>query len=362
MEMQKVPSISRDKISLILKNKEEIIISEKLHLIIAYNESIISFKVIDSNDFPTKEYELLSNIDNLYKINSYFRMFNSLSEIQSCIIKEYQNKRISLKIYENEAKIIITNIILNNSFEINIPKRNNYKNFKEMFGIIKDMKEKIDFLMTENKELKNRLSSIENIIQIQGEQIKQLTENKDLNKTNSIIKEEKTNLLVNDFFSNSDIVKNKEDTELLVSFLPKKPKKTSILFNSKSDGYTIKNFHKKVDNNSPTIIIIKADTNRVFGGYTEHKWNIKNDGHDKDDNAFVFSLDNKQKYDVIDSDHAVVERENYIQFGAPCFVINNNCNKTQNLSVGSSYRTTKFCLSGKRNYKVKDYEVHLIEY
>ena len=113
---------------------------------------------------------------------------------------------------------------------------------------------------------------------------------------------------------------------------------------------------------SPTFIIIKTDTNRVFGGYTEHKWNIKNDGHDKDDNAFVFSLDNKQKYDVIDSDHAVVERENYIQFGAPCFVINNNCNKTQNLSVGSSYRTNKFCLSGKRNYKVKDYEVHLIEY
>ena len=362
MEMQKAPTIIRDKISLILKNKEEITISEKLHLIIAYNESIISFKIIDSSDFPTKEYELLSNLDNLYKLNNYFRMFNSLSEIQNCIIKEYQNKRISLKVNENEAKIIITNIILNNSFEINIPKRNNYKNVKKMFGIIKDMKEKIDFLMTENKELKNRISSIENIIQIQGEQIRQLTENKDLNKTNSIIKEEKINLLENNFFCDSDIVKNKEDLELLVSFLPKKPKKTSILFNSKSDGYTIKNFHKKVDNKSPTIIIIKADTNRVFGGYTEHKWYIKNDDDKKDDNAFVFSLDNKQKYDVIDSDHAVVERENYIQFGAPCFVINNNCNKTQNLSVGSSYRTNKFCLSGKRNYKVKDYEVHLIEY
>ena len=289
-------------------------------------------------------------------------MFNSLSEIQSCIIKEYQNKRISLKVNENEAKIIITNIILNNSFEINIPKRNNYINVKEMFGIIKDMKEKIDYLMTENKELKNRISSIENIIQIQGEQIKQLTENKDLNKINSIIKEEKTNLLVNNFFSNSDIVKKKEDIELLISFLPKKPKKTSILFNSKSDGYTIKNFHKKVDNNSPTIIIIKADTNRVFGGYTGHKWYIKNDGHYKDDNAFVFSLDNKQKYAVIDSGDAVVEREEYIQFGSPCFVINNNCNIRENNSCGYSYRTNNFCLSGKRNYKVKDYEVHLIEY
>ena len=109
--MQKAPIINRDKTSLILKNKEEIVISEKLHLIISFNESIISFKVIDSNDFPSKEYELLSNIDNLYKINNYFRMFNSLSEIQNCIIKEYQNKRISLKVNENEAKININNII-----------------------------------------------------------------------------------------------------------------------------------------------------------------------------------------------------------------------------------------------------------
>ena len=224
------------------------------------------------------------------------------------------------------------------------------------------MKEKIDFLMTENKELKNRISAIENIIQIQGEQTKQLTENKVLNKTNSIIKEEKINLLENNFFCDSDIVKNKEDIELLVSFLPKNPKKTSILFNSKLDGYTIENFHKKADNNSPTIFIIKTDKNRVFGGYTEHIWDIKNDSHYKDNNAFVFSLDNKQKYTVINSKKAVVERKEYIQFGTCCFSINNNCNINKNKSGGSSYRTTKFCLSGESIYKVKDYEVHLIEY
>ena len=216
--------------------------------------------------------------------------------------------------------------------------------------------------MTENKELKNKISSIESIIQIQGEQIRQLTENKDLKKTNSIIKEEKSNLLENNFFSDSDIVKNKEDIELLISFLPKKPKKTSILFNSKSDGYTIENFHNKVDNNSPTIFIIKADTNRIFGGYTEHKWNIKNDGHYKDDNAFVFSLDNKQKYAVINSEEAVVERKEYFQFGACCFKVNNNCNISKSSSKGSSYRTTKLCLTGKLSYKVNDYEVHLIEF
>mgnify|MGYP002626560048 CR=1 FL=1 len=292
--MQKAPIVNRDINGQILKNKEEIEITEKLHLIIAYNESIILFKVIDSNDFPSKEYELLSNIDNLYKINNYFRMFNSFSEIQNCIIKEYQNKRILLKVYENEAKISITNIILNNSFEINIPKRNKNMNYKDMVNIIKDMKKKIDFLITENKELKNKICSIENILHMQGEQIKQLTETKFLNEVNSTIKEEKKTLIENNFFCNSDIVKNKEDIDLLISFLPKKPKKTSILFNSKLSGFTIKNFHNKVDNNSPTIMIIKADTNRIFGGYTEHKWNIKNDGRCQDDNAFVFPLDNKK--------------------------------------------------------------------
>ena len=158
----------------------------------------------------------------------------------------------------------------------------------------------------------------------------------------------------NKFFCDSDIDKNKEDIKVLVSFLPKNSKKTSILFNSKLDGYTIENFHKKVDNNSPTIFIIKTDTNRVFGGYTEHIWNIKNYGLYKDDNAFVFSLDNKQKYNVC-SNNAILEGKEYIQFGACCFSINNNCNIKENLSIGYSYRTTSFCLSGKLSFKVKDY-------
>ena len=134
------------------------------------------------------------------------------------------------------------------------------------------------------------------------------------------------------------------------------------MFNSKLDGYTIENFHKKVDNNSPTIFIIKTATNRIFGGYTEHIWNIKNDGHYKDDNAFVFSLNNKKKYTVINCEKAIVERKGYIQFGACCFSINDNCNIKENSSKGSSYKVTKFCLSGKSSFKVNDYEVHLIEF
>ena len=137
----------------------------------------------------------------------------------------------------------------------------------------------------------------------------------------------------NKIFEESEIIKNKEDIDLLISFLPKKPVNTSLLFNSNIDGDTLENFHLKVDKKSPTFIIIKSEKDRIFGGYTHNLWNIENLKISEDNNAFVFSLHNKTKYNVTNPKKAIVERKDYFQFGTCCFRINNNCTTVNNILI-----------------------------
>ena len=57
-------------------------------------------------------------------------------------------------------------------------------------------------------------------------------------------------------------------------------------------------FHKKCDNISNTLMLIKTNKNFVFGGFTQTGW--KNDrGSDiYDDKAFCFSLNLKKIYNI----------------------------------------------------------------
>ena len=59
---------------------------------------------------------------------------------------------------------------------------------------------------------------------------------------------------------------------------------------------------------------MKATTGRICGGYTSKHW----DGKDKcvrDDDAFVFSLDNNTKYTPSDYEKAIYTRSDGFEFG-----------------------------------------------
>ena len=313
-------------------------------------------------------------------------MFNNLNEIQNCIINEYKNKRISFKINQNNVKMIISNVILNNNFELNIPLIESRLKINELIPMIKEMKQKIDFLENENKELKNQISETREKNKTLEERVGSLENNKELkNQINGIneireknkVLEERINNLektilefqqdekkqktINKYFQDSNIIKNEKDSDLLISFLPNKPNKTSLLFNSLRDGDTLQSLHNKIDNISPTYMIIKTNSDRIFGGYTTHLWNIQNDKQSIDNKAFVFSLDNKKKYSIKNPEYAIVERKQYIQFGACCFRIKDKFKISDNDESDCHFETNSLCLAGKNIFKVKNLEVYLIE-
>jgi hypothetical protein len=106
------------------------------------------------------------------------------------------------------------------------------------------------------------------------------------NKTTTITKTIQNAL---DGLSNSFILSQIEINHLsdMVSF-----QNAQLLYRATRDGFTASSFHKKCDGYSNTAIIIKTDSNYVFGGFTSAKWNSssKNYGYVPDENAFIFSL------------------------------------------------------------------------
>jgi hypothetical protein len=53
-------------------------------------------------------------------------------------------------------------------------------------------------------------------------------------------------------------------------------------------------FHSKCDGLANTLTIIKTNQSYIFGGFTAKPWSIAN-SHVYDQNAFIFSLVNKNK-------------------------------------------------------------------
>ena len=115
----------------------------------------------------------------------------------------------------------------------------------------------------------------------------------------------------------------KEDAERKLIFIEiekrmnKKIKEIKKLYQASFDGGDSVNFHNKCDNIPNTLVLIKSEGQRRFGGFTPIPWKSEG-GYMKDRNmiTFVFSLDNKKVYNLLNPDCAAVYHD---KNSGPCF-------------------------------------------
>ena len=79
---------------------------------------------------------------------------------------------------------------------------------------------------------------------------------------------------------------------------PKEKIYFDLIYRATKDGDSSENFHSKCINQAPTISIIKLDNGRIIGGYTTIPWLNENKAYISDINAFIFSIDSKEKYNL----------------------------------------------------------------
>ena len=125
---------------------------QKYKLKISYNEKIMFFEIDEENVFQRKEFNLYQSLEELIKIDKYFRQFDNLNEVFNSIKILILNKNLTIIKEDKLMKIKINNPTLNKEFFINIP-------LKE-----KDLKSEIDSLVPYVISLNVKINNLEKTI------------------------------------------------------------------------------------------------------------------------------------------------------------------------------------------------------
>ena len=107
-------------------------------------------------------------------------------------------------------------------------------------------------------------------------------------------------------YLNSDIILSSTEEEMLLNKINKHGKQTQmkLIYKATVDSDRAEIFHQKCDSAQRTLVLIETINERRFGGYTTQSW--EGNGIDKDDSeAFVFSLDKLQIYNIISGQPAI---------------------------------------------------------
>ena len=96
--------------------------------------------------------------------------------------------------------------------------------------------------------------------------------------------------------------------------------KFTLLYRGSRDGYKFEDIHSKIHNKGKTIVIIKSNTNKVFGGYTPIPWTSNGGGKKAKKTSFLFSVrDNDSVVKLEHQDgHEVYHRKQWLLEFACC--------------------------------------------
>ena len=138
------------------------------------------------------------------------------------------------------------------------------------------------------------------------------------------------------------------------------------IYKASKDGATGGDFHRCCDNKGPTVTLIESTNGYIFGGYITITWEGPSSWTQKgnDENAFVFSVNNKCKYPIQDKSYVIYNQKDY----GPNFGSNDIYIKKSFFNDNSTSSTTQYYnfspknVAGDTNFKVKELEVYFVQF
>ena len=136
------------------------------------------------------------------------------------------------------------------------------------------------------------------------------------------------------FDIDSLILKNKEDINKFYNLISNQIKINNIklLYRSSRDGLKLNDLKNKINNKSNLIFLFLTGNTRIFGLFIKVKIEVKHDTYIKDENAFVFSLNNNKIYKILIPEIAFRFYDDY-----PIFIGNNSNYNGFYFSLSSIY-------------------------
>ena len=356
---------------------------------ISINETLIFFELEKLNLIPKKYFNIHLSLKELGKINKFFKQFDTIQEVFFSFDTLLESNNIFVFEEEKKAKLKINNPANKKEFYLDIPLKEKtitseissiYEYINSLNNKIIDLEKKVDDLCNFKEEyLKRKKEKEKNKEKGKEKPIEKIKDTKDTVDTETGIKieekkenenekekekkeEEKKEEETLNIFKDSNIIQNNDDIKLILSWLNKKSIKTNLLFNSKTDGYTLSDLYKKVENKSPILVIIKTKKGNIFGGYSNLPLKCDEKWH-KDDNSFIFSFNTKNKYNAKSSSKThILANDDLFEFGNDIRICNFFTQTNTNYVGKCDYDSPdNYELNaGKRNYTVLNLEIYEI--
>ena len=203
-----------------------------------------------------------------------------------------------------------------------------------------------------NSNIKSEIESLKVSISEQAEVI-----NKKIEEINTYFsdilndkKQKKEEVAKKSFYGTS--ILDEEEKILISKWIdPNKIIRFNLLFHSSKDSTSYSYFHDYCDNAFPIIVIIYDNSGRKFGGYSTQSFRQPTNGYYncRAPGSFLFSLTNKQKYDLIDQ-NSINAIYRYNSYG-PCFGYNSSGTNYYDLYISQSCTSSSYyCYCNKTVY------------
>ena len=360
------------------------------------DQIILSINEKNFNGFI--KYQVNLAPENFLSLSPYFKLLKRINElffidsIYAFIREKLENNAIKRKnsIINNE----FINIINLNNNDVYITHLNEsddkiYFIFNINYCNLKREEIKIELQKIEKIEDKDQFQIIQFLLKNKYNYVQRLNNlTKKLRKTQQLSKkyealidkcngyfgqDMKIKMSFLDMGIDTDILMSEDDYNFLIKntskILRKKILNLNQIYKASCNGDNINAFHENCKNVPNTLIIIITDEKIRFGGFTQAIWDSSNK-YKFDDKAFLFSLDNKEIYPILDKykEKAINCREDFYApiFGEDLYLFDgffsSQLNKTNEkyYDYSKSKVMNQYKLSGQEYFTVTEMEIYQV--
>ena len=373
----------------------------------------LKLQVREQSEFQTI-YQAKFKYEELLEIDRFFGVFETMEAIVDEIDNLFVRNKVTISNDINNNLYMDLTISINNKerkIHLKLIRKGTEQTeaLNNLVKLVSAQTKKLDNLQNENDELKKEIGKLQGKIKTMGgedeenedeeseeeeekskkkkkkkkKKVKKIEESEedDDDEDNKKKKKKEENIgefIYEEFLDNTSIIKEKKEIDLVldkVRIIFHKSYKNflnlKLLYSASKDGDSAEVFHSLCDGIAPLIVLIKTTKNVIFGGYTEAPYSFtKKRTGNKDDNAFIFSINKMKTYDVEKGTNATCSFRDYgpVFYGyeyCNIYLFGDFFNDEGNVAKkGDRYNTTEdFEINnGEQKFLTKELEVYQVFY
>ena len=317
----------------------------------------LKLQVREQSEFQTA-YQAKFKYEELLEIDRFFGVFETMEAVVDEIDNLFVRNKVTISSDINKNLYMDLTISINNKerkIHLKLIKKGSEQTeaLNNLVKLVSAQSKKLDSLANENDLLKKEIGKLNGKIKSMGEEEdenedeesdededKKSKKKKKKKKKNKKVKkieeseedsesEEQKKKKAKDenigeftyesFLESTNIIKEKKEIDVVLDKIRiifhksyKNFVNLKLIYSASKDGDSAEVFHSLCDGIAPLVVLIKTSKNVIFGGYTEAPYSFaKKRTGNKDDNAFIFSINKMKTYDVEKGTNATCSFRDY---------------------------------------------------